>query len=69
MEIEVLPELSNENERNLEITGRAVDSKSLSKKKGNGKSKIIWEKNEWWEGLKRRVNEEFDVTKSDICNL
>ena len=69
MEIEVLPELSNENERNLEITGRAVHSKSLSKKKGNEKSKIIWEKNEWWEGLKRRLNEEFDVTKSDICNL
>ena len=69
MEIEVLPELSNENERNLEITGRAVDSKSLSKKKGNEKSKIIWEKNERWEGLKRKLNEEFDVTKSDICNL
>ena len=69
MEIEVLPELSNENERNLEITGRAVDSKSLSTKKENEKSKIIWEKNEWWEGLKRRVNEEFDVTKSAICNL
>ena len=69
MEIEVLPELSNENERNLEITGRAVDSKSLSKKKGSEKSKIIRETNEWWEGLKRRLNEEFDVTKSDICNL
>ena len=40
MEIEVLSELSNENERNLEIPSRAVDSKSLSKKKVNVKSKV-----------------------------
>ena len=54
MEKDVLPELSTDNEGNLEIPSRAVDSKSLSKKKGNEKSKIIWEKNQWWEGLKRQ---------------
>ena len=68
MEKDVLRELSTDNEGNLEIPSRAVDSKSLSKKKGNEK-KIIWEKNEWWEGLKSRLNEEFDATKSDICNF
>ena len=68
MKKDVLPELNTDNEGNLEIPSRAVDSKSLSKKKGNEK-KIIWEKNGWWSGLKFRLNEEFDATKSDICNL
>ena len=44
IEIEVLPELSTDNE-GKEGPSRAVDSKSLSKKKGNEKSEIIWEKN------------------------